>query len=202
MTTAELNFYSQFPLLYNNLTTIITSANLSVLDVGCNDWSVWWFTNAYELPYYYTQSNVLTSLSATAISRPLTEPTIIDPDVVFMNVPVNIPGIPTSTKIVYPSPYYLKTPGYSFTNYFEVPVGDDIVSFTTTQQPTTNLLILTSITTAEKKSLIDAYKLNANYIYVENIVDFQSGGWSWYWDYLQLNFNILSDGTNGLISSK
>ena len=201
MTTQEINFYSQFPLLFNNLSTVITTSNTNVLDVGCNDWIPWWYTNVYFSPEYYAP-NISTTLNITSLSRPLSAPTIIEPDIVMMQKPIQFPGLGTTHQIVYPSSYYIKTPGYSFVTYTEVNVGDDIVSAAIAQQSTTNLLFLTTLTIDEKKSMIDAYKTNANYIYVENITDFQSAGWSWYWDYLQLNFNIISDGTNGIISSK
>lgn len=201
MTTQELNYYSQFPLLFNNLTTIITLSNTTILDVGCNDWVPWWYTNTFISPAYYSP-NVSTTLSVTSISRPLSAPTIIEPDVVMMQKPVYFPGLGTTYQIVDPSSYYLNTPGYSFVTYTEVGVGDDIVNTAITQQPTTNLLFITSLTVNEKKSMIDAYKTNANFIYVEDLNDFQSPSWSWYWDYLQLNFDIISDGTNGIISSK
>ena len=208
MTTQEINYYSQFPLLYNNLANIISKSDYLVLDVGCNDWISWWYTNAILLPSYFTNTNY--TISVTAISRPISTPTIIEPDIVFMNKPASaIPGLPSTTsyQIVHPSSYYLLTPGFAGVNYTQVSSEADIVNICIAQQPVTDLLVLTSITIDEKKSMIDAYGTKAQYIYVENINEFQTPSWSWYWDYLQLNFNIITDGTsenpiNGILTLK
>jgi len=93
-------------------------------------------------------------------------------------------------------------PGYPFISYYSISETDNITDIAMTVDDTADLVLITKATTQEKKNLIDFYKNNAGYIYVTNVTEFQTPSWSWYWTYIEQNFNIITDNINAILSSK
>ena len=200
MIPITIDYFPGFKLLHDNQIAYCESKIKNFLEVGSNIWVGWWYMHYHYEPTIY-MAGVLTELKITAVTRPQTHPAdTVDP--LDPNVPVSTYSNSVETYNDQLSAYVVKKPDYRDVLHYEIPDGQDIVQATISLQPTTELLFITDLSVDDKKTLIDTYKSIAKYIYVKNITDFQTTNWNWYWTYIQQNFNVITDGTDGVISSK